>query len=140
MSLEENKAVVRRFVEEMQNKHNLDLIDEMFSPDFVDYSGRANPPTKEGLKPFFAFMFSVFPDMHFVIQQQLAEGDRVMTYKTFYGTHLGDFMGIPPTGKQVVFDNVDIFTVIDGQLAAHWAVGDNLTLMQQLGAIPAPAP
>jgi len=140
MSLEENKAVVLRFVEEVQNQHNLDLIDELFSPDFTDYSGRANPPTKEGLKPFFAFMFSAFPDLHFTIQQQLAEGDRVMTYKTFYGTHQGDFMGIPPTGKQVVFDNIDIFTVKDGQLTAHWTVGDNLSLMQQLGAIPAPTP
>ena len=140
MSLQENKAVVRRFVEEMQNQHNLDLIDELFSPDFVDYSGRANPPTKEGVKPFFAFMFSAFPDMHFAIQQQLAEGDRVMTYKTFYGTHQGDFMGIPPTGKQVVFDNIDIFAVKDGQLTAHWTVGDNLSLMQQLGVVPAPTP
>ena len=138
MSLQENKAVVRRFVDEMQNQHNLDLIDEMFSPDFVDYSGRAKPPSREGLKPFFAFMFAAFPDMHFVIHQQLAEGDQVMTYKTFYGTHLGDFMGIPPTGKQVVFDNIDIFTVKDGKLAAHWTVGDHLSLMQQLGVIPAP--
>jgi predicted ester cyclase len=70
----------------------------------------------------------------------LAEGDRVMTYKIFSSTHLGDFMGIPPTGKQVEFDSIDIFTVKDGQLAAHWAVGDHLTMMQQLGVIPAPAP
>jgi steroid delta-isomerase-like uncharacterized protein len=138
MSLEENKAVVRRFVEEMQNQHNLDLIDELFSPDFIDYSGRAKPPTIEGLKPFFAYMFSVFPDMRFTISQQLAEGDRVMTLKTFYGTHQGEFMGIPPTGKQVAFDNIDIFTVIDGKITEHWAVGDHLTLMQQLGVIPAP--
>ena len=138
MSLEENKTVVRRFVEEMQNQHNLDLIDELFSPNFVDYSGRTPPPSFEKLKPFFAFMFSAFPDLHFTIQQQLAEGDQVMTYKIFHGTHLGDFMGIPPTGKQVVFDNIDIFTVKDGKLTEHWTVGDMLSLMQQLGAIPAP--
>jgi steroid delta-isomerase-like uncharacterized protein len=138
MSLEENKAVVRRFVEEMQNQHNLDLIDELFSPDFIDYSGRAEPPTIEGVKSFFAYMFSVFPDMRFTISQQLAEGDRVMTLKTFYGTHQGEFMGIPPTGKQVAFDNIDIFTVIDGKITGHWAVGDHLTMMQQLGVIPAP--
>ncbi|MBP1703974.1 MAG: ester cyclase [Chloroflexi bacterium] len=138
MTLQENKDIVRRFVEEMQNQHNPDLIDEMFSPDFVDYSGRANPPTREGVRPFFAYLFNAFPDLRFEIQQQLAEGDRVMTYKVFYGTHLGDFMGIPPTGKQVVFDNIDIFTVKDGKLAAHWTVGDHLSLMQQLGVIPAP--
>lgn len=136
MSIQENKAVVRRFVEEMQNQHNLDMVDELFSPDFLDHSGRANPPTLEGVKPLFAFMFSAFPDMHFTIQQQLAEGDRVMTYKTFCGTHQGDFMGIAPTGKQVVFDNIDIFTVKDGKITEHWTVGDMLSMMQQLGVIP----
>ena len=138
MSLQENKAVVRRFVEVVQNQHHLDALDELFSPDFVDYSGRANPPTVEGTKALFTFMFTAFPDMHFTIRQQLAEGDQVMTYKTFHGTHQGTFMGIPPTGKQVAFDNIDIFTVKDGKITEHWTVGDMLSLMQQLSAIPAP--
>lgn len=136
MTIEENKAVVRRFVEVVQNQHNLDAIDELISPDFVDYSGRANPPGREGVRPFFAAMFAAFPDMHFTIQQQLAEGDQVMTYKTFYGTHLGEFMGIPPTGRQVAFDNIDIFTVVGGKITAHWTVGDHLTMLQQLGVVP----
>ena len=135
MSLQENKAVVRRFVDEMQNQHNLDLIDEMFSPDFVDYSGRAKPPSREGLKPFFAFMFAAFPDMHFVIHQQLAEGDQVMTRKTLHGTHRGPFMGIPATGKEVAVTFVDIFTVINGKITEHWSEGAALGILQQLGGI-----
>jgi steroid delta-isomerase-like uncharacterized protein len=138
MSVQENKAIVRRFVEELENQHNLDLIDEFFSPDFIDYSGRSNPPSRESLRPFFTYLFNAFPDIHFTILQQLAEGDQVMTYKIFSGTHLGDFMGIPPTGKQVAFDNIDIFSVKDGKLTGHWAVGDHLSLMQQLGVIPPP--
>ena len=74
------------------------------------------------------------------MSQLLAEGDQVVTYKTFYGTHQGDFMGIPPTGKQVAFDNIDILTVKGGKITEHWTVGDLLSLMQQLGAIPAPTP
>ncbi len=138
MSLEQNKAVVRHFVEEVQNQHNLAALDELVSPDFVDHSGTTSPPNLEGTKAFFAMMFTAFPDMRFEVRLQLAEGDKVVTYKTFHGTHQGPFMGIPATGKEVAFDNIDILTVIDGKITEHWAVGDMLSLMQQLGVVPAP--
>jgi len=138
MSLQENKALVRRFVEEVQNQHNLAALDELFSPDFVDHSGMTSPPNLEGTKGFFTMMFAAFPDMRFTIRQQLAEGDKVMTHKTFQGTHQGPFMGIPATGKQVAFDVIDILTVADGKITEHWTVGDMLSLMQQLGAVPTP--
>jgi steroid delta-isomerase-like uncharacterized protein len=138
MSLEQNKAVVRRFVEQVQNQHNLDALDELFSPDFVDHSGMSSPPNREGTRAFFTMMFAAFPDMRFEIRQQLAEGDRVMTYKTFHGTHQGPFMGIPATGKEVTFDNIDIMTVVEGRITEHWTVGDMLRLMQQLGVVPPP--
>lgn len=96
MSLEQNKALVRRFVEEVQCRHNLALVDEFFSPDFVDYGGIATPPNREGAKAAFVRLLDVFPDHHFTIRQQLAEGDKVMTCKVLRGTHLGPFMGIPP--------------------------------------------
>lgn len=137
MSLQENKALVRRYVEEVQSQHNLAAIDELFSPAFINHSNVADPPGTEGTKRFFAMLFTAFPDARFTIHLQLAEGDQVMTYKTLHGTHLGDFMGIPPTGKQVSFDGVDVFTVVDGKLAEHWSVSDVLGLMQQLGVIPA---
>lgn len=138
MSLQENKSVVRLFVEQVQNQHNLDALDELLSPNFVDHSGMTSPPGLEGTKAFFSIMFAAFPDMHFTIRQQLAEGDQVMTYKTFHGTHQGDFMGIPPTGKQVSFNVIDIFTVVEGKLSEHWTVSDMLSLMQQLGLVSPP--
>jgi steroid delta-isomerase-like uncharacterized protein len=138
MSLQENKALVRRFVEEMQNAHELDALDTFFSSDFVDHSGLSDPPTLEGSRGLFTMMFAAFPNMHFTIAQQIAEGDQVVTLKTFHGTHEGTFMGIPATGKQVEIDNIDIFTVRDGKLSEHWAVGDFLGMLQQLGAVPAP--
>ena len=101
MSLEQNKALVRRFVEEVQCQHNLAALDELFSPDFVDHSGMTNPPTLEGSRQFFSMMFAAFPDMRFVIRQQIAEGDKVLTHKTLQATQLGPFMGIPATGKAV---------------------------------------
>jgi len=137
MSLEENKALVRHFVEVVQNQHNLDAIDELYSPDFVDHSGTASLPGIEGTKVFFSMMFVAFPDMHFTIRLQLAEGDQVMTYKTFHGTHQGNFLGIPPTGKQVAVDAIDIVTVKDGKITEHWTVSDMLGMLQQLGVIPA---
>ncbi len=137
MSLEENKAVVRRYVEEVQCQHNLAALDHLFSPNFVDYSGMADPPSREGSRHLFAMMFAAFPDLHVTIRQQIAEGDKVVTYKTFRGSHRGPFMGIPATGQEVTFDVIDIVTVHDGQMAEHWMVGDMLRLMQQIGAVPA---
>ena len=138
MSLQENKALVRRFVEEVQNQHNIEALDKFFSQDFVDYGGMTNPPNLEGSKGLFTVLFAAFPDIRFTIRQQLAEGDKVMTRKTFQGTHQGPFMGIPATGKQVAFDVIDILTVADGKITEHWTVGDMLSLMQQLGAVPTP--
>lgn len=138
MSLEENKVLVRGFVEEVQNQHNLDALDTFFSPEFVDHSGTTNPPDLEGTKAFFAMMFRAFPDMRFEIRLQVAEGDKVVTDKTFHGTHRGPFMGIPATGKEVAFDNIDILTVTNDKITEHSAVGDMLSLMQQLGVVPAP--
>lgn len=139
MSLRENKKLVRRFVEEVQNQHNLAALDELYDPEMIDHSGMTDPPNTEGTRAFFTMMFAAFPDMHFTIRQQLAEGDKVMTFKTFHGTHLGPFLGIPATGNKVSFDNIDILTVRGGKITEHWAVGDMLSLMQQLGAVPGPS-
>jgi steroid delta-isomerase-like uncharacterized protein len=138
MSLEENKALVRRFVDEVQCRHNLAALDELYSPDFVDRSGMTDPPNLESARRFFGIMFAAFPDMHFVIRQQIAEGDKVLTHKTFHGTHLGPFMGIPATGKTVTIDVMDIYTVTGGRITEHWTVGDMLGMLQQLGVAPGP--
>lgn len=139
-SPQENKTQVRRFVEEIQNRHDLELIDELVSAEFVDHSGRAVPPNRDGMKAFLVNVFAAFPDARFTVHEQLAEGDKVMTYKTFHGTHKGAFMGIPPSGNEVAFDIIDVFTVRAGKLVEHWSVVDQLALMRQIGAIPSAAP
>jgi steroid delta-isomerase-like uncharacterized protein len=138
MSLEQNKDLVRRFVEEMQNQHDLAALDRFFSQDFVDHAGFAHPPTLAGAREFFIMFFAAFPDVHFTIHRQVAECDKVMTHKTCRATHQGPLWGIPATGKSVTFDVIDIFTVANGQLTEHWAVADFLSMMQQLGVVPGP--
>jgi len=138
MSAEQNKEVVRRFVEVIQNQHKLEALDEFFSQDYVDYGGMTHPPSIEGARAFFAANFAAFPDQHFVIHIQLAEGDKVMTYKTLHGTHEGEFLGISGTGNKIAFDIIDIFTVVGGKITEHRLVADRLTMMQQLGALPMP--
>ena len=138
MSTVENKAIVRRFVDEVQNRHDLGALDELFSPDFVDHSGISPSPGLEGTKQFFTMFFTAFPDIQATIHDQIAEGSKVVTRKTFHGTHQGEFMGIPPTGKRVAIDVIDIFRISDGKITAHWAVADMLGLMQQLGVVPPP--
>ena len=138
MTLEQNKAIVRRIVEEAQSGHDLSVVDELLATDLVDHSVPPGlPPTREGVKMQFAMFFSAFPDLHVVIHTQVAEGDQVVTRKTFHGTHMGDLMGIPPTGRPVTFDVIDILRVQNGKITDHWNIVDQLGLMLQIGALPA---
>ncbi len=139
---EENKALIRRFVDKAQSSGKdaaLATIDEMLSPDFAERSGvfPSFPTTRDGMKQLFAMLHDAFPDLRATIHDQIAEDDKVVTRKTFHGTHQGELMGIPPTGKEVAFDVIDILRIADGKLIDHWAVVDQLGLMQQIGAIPA---
>lgn len=138
MPTEKSKAIVLRFVDEVQNQHNISALDELFSPDFVDHSGISTQPNLDGTKQFFTMFFTAFPDIQVTIQDQIAVGDKVWSRKTFNGTHQGEFMGIPPTNKPVEIKVIDIHRVVDGKIIEHWAVADMLGLMQQLGAFPPP--
>lgn len=138
MSIEENKAIVLRFVDKVQCQHDLAAVDELFDADFVDHSSPSKGRGPQSVRQFFTMMFAAFPDMHFTVRQQIAEGDKVLTHKTFHGTHRGPFMGIPATGKEVSVEVMDIFTVTDGRIAEHWTVSDMLGMLQQLGAAPGP--
>ena len=141
MSAEQNKALIRRMVEELQSGHNLDVVDALFAADFVDHSVPPGlPSSREGVKMQFAMFFSAFPDLQVVIHDQVAEGDRVVTRKTFHGTHQGDLFGIPPTDRTVAFDVIDILCVQDGKITDHWNVVDQLGMMYQLGAMPTTEP
>jgi steroid delta-isomerase-like uncharacterized protein len=139
MSAEQNKALVRRLVEEVQSGHNLGLVNELLAADFVDHCVPPGlPPDREGVKMQFAMFLQAFPDLHVVIHEQVAEGDRVVTRKTFHGTHQGDLLGIPPSGRPVAFDVIDILRVRDGRITDHWNLVDQLGLMRQIGVVAAP--
>ena len=131
------KAAQRRFVEEFQTKNDVSVAEEMLADDFVDHTPFGPiPGTKEGVIQLFAMLRQAFPDLRAEIHDLLADGDRVVTRKTFHGTHQGEFLGIPPTNKSAAWDIIDIVTYRDGKIAEHWNVVDALSLMQQLGAVP----
>ncbi len=138
MSLAENKSIVRRVVEEAQSRGDMSVVDELFSQDFVDHNALPGlPPTREGVKLIFTMFRDAFPDLCATIHTQIAEGDKVMTHKTLSGTHQGDFLGIPPTGRQVDIAVIDILRLADGRITDHWNIVDQIGLLQQLGATPA---
>lgn len=139
---EANKATVRRLVEEIQNRHDLAQMDAFFAPNFINHLEAADDSAEltavERAKIVFRDMFAAFPDLHVTIQDQLAEGDRVVTHKLFRGTHQGTFMGLAPTGRQIAFAVIDILRLDQGKVVEHWAIQDRLALMQQLGLLSGP--
>jgi len=132
-----NKAAQRRFVEEYQSKGDVGVAEELLAPDFVDHTPMPPiPGTRDGVMQLFAMLRGAFPDLRAEIHDLLTDGDEVVTRKTFHGTHRGEFMGIPATGKEVAWDVIDIVRYRDGQMTDHWNVVDAYGLMHQLGAIP----
>jgi predicted ester cyclase len=132
---EENKALVRRYIEECWNWHNLDATDELVSPGYLNHA--ASPENQRaGAKYSLSWLFSVFPDHHFEIEDAVAEGDTVAVRGTCSGTHEGELLGIPPTGERFAAQQSHWFRVADGKVAEHWAVRDDLGMMQQLGVMP----
>ena len=130
---------VRGFVDEVQSGGNTDLIDEICSPEFVNHSAPPSlPADREGIKILTTMFKGAFPDSYFTVEDMVAEGDKVATRKTFHGTHEGEFMGIPPSGRSVSMGLIDIVRISEGKVVEHWSMGDNLGIMQQLGVIPQP--
>ncbi len=138
MSTEENKALSRRLIEEVWNQGNLAVIDELTAPNYVDHDPTGPIQGPEGMKQFVSMYLTAYPDTHFTIEDQIAEGDRVVTRWTARGTHKGPLMGIPPTGKQVTVAGISIDRVVNGKLVEDWSSYDALGMMQQLGVVPAP--
>ena len=139
MSAEVNKAIVRRFVEEVQNGDDLAALNALVAPGYVNHSAPPGvPPDREGLRQLTALFRAAFPDGRMTIEDMVAEGDRVATRKTFRGTHRGELLGIPPTGRAVAIALIDIVRLVDGQVVESWSAADDLGLLQQLGALPDP--
>src|SRR5918912_336768 len=137
--LEENKALVQRFVEEAFNKGNLDIADEVYAPRFFSH----DPSTPEGergpkdVKQFVNTYRSAFPDGHATVEDLIAEGDKVAYRWTYRGTHHGELMGIAPTGKEVTITGITIDRISGGRIEEEWNNFDQLGMLQQLGAVPA---
>jgi steroid delta-isomerase-like uncharacterized protein len=132
------KAVVRRNTEEVQGGGNFEVFEELFADDFLDHTPQpGRTPDKDGARQLYKILRTAFPDFHADIHWQLADGDRVTTYKTYHGTHRGEFLGVAPTGRQIQFETVDVMRVRNGKITEHWGVANLFSLMQQLGAWPA---
>jgi len=137
MEIEENKAVNRRLYEEIWNKGNLALIDEIIAEDFVFHrSGSPMVKGPEFYKGAYHFLKTAFPDLHITIEDVIAEGDKVMTRTTWQGTHKGEYMGLAPTGKQISATEINIDRYKDGKVIEGWGGVDRFDLLQQLGGIP----
>lgn len=137
---QENKALVRRAIEEVYNQGNLAIVDELVASDFVMHSASDEIHGPAGAKQFVTMLREAFPDLHVTIEDQIADGDKVVTRWSSEGTHLGEFQGIPPTGKHGMMTGIDIDRVGGGKIVECWVNEDDLGLLQQLGVIPAPEP
>ena len=136
-TLERNKELVRRVNEEVWTKGNLEILDELFSPDFVQHFLPVGSETK-GLDQFRVSIGShrkAFPDWAEQIKLIVAEGDLVATHFTSTGTNDGSFLGNPPTGKQIYINEMSIYRIADGRIVEQWLIPDLLSLSQQLGLV-----
>jgi steroid delta-isomerase-like uncharacterized protein len=137
MSTEDNKIAVRRFNEAF-NAGDLDGVAAVFAPNAVVHnSGAPDPLTVEGFKQFGGVFLTAFPGGKLTIEDLIVEGDKVVSRVTFRGTHKGDLMGIPATGKPVTVSAMIIDQFADGKIAESWRLFDQMAMMQQLGVIPA---
>ena len=137
---EQNKALVRRIIDEAWNRGDLAVIDEAFAPDYTEHNPRPGQETGiDGYKGGIRMLRAAFPDLHLELQELLAEGDRTAVRYTLHGTHEGELIGIPASGQRVASDGMVFAPFADGMVVERWGVQDMLTLLQQIGAFPAPA-
>ena len=136
MPAEANKAATQRFYQEVINGKNVDAIDELLTVDGVDHTFGSQ--SAEQAKQFIGMVHHAFPDLHAEVHDVIAEGDLVAARVTYSGTHQGEFVGIPATGRQTQTSGVDFFRMQGGRQAEHWGGPDMFSLLQQLGVMPAP--
>jgi steroid delta-isomerase-like uncharacterized protein len=134
---ERNKELVLRAVEEVWNGGNYSNLEDFLAPDFVVHTGVPGEEIHgpDAARQFYSLLRKAFPDLHFTIETQVAEADTVVTHCTMRGTHKGEFKGIPPTGKQISVKSVDIDRLVNGKVVECWGHMDELSLLQQIGAI-----
>ena len=136
---EDHAATMRLFYERV-NAHDVDGFMDLLAEDFTEHDEFPGlEPTREGVRHFFEAMLTAFPDLRFDAEDVFAAGDRGVARMRTTGTHRGEFMGIPPTGRRIDVQAIDIVRFgPDGKAVEHWGVSDSLTMMQQLGVVPEP--
>lgn len=139
MSVEENKAISRKGIEEGFNKGNLAVVDQIYASNHVNHDNPPGLPNNlEGLKQFIGMYRTAFPDLHTKIDYQIGEGDKVVTHWTATGTNKGSLMGMPATNKTATITGTTIERFAGGKIVETWNTYDQLGMMQQLGVIKAP--
>ena len=137
MSAEENKATIRRLVEEGWNKGDADATISANAPNYTNHSAApGTAPDSEGARHAALMYLRAFPDLHFTIEDQIAEGDKVVTRWSSTGTHQGEFLGVPATGKSGTCTGINITRFENGMIVEEWQNLDLLGVLQQLGALP----
>lgn len=139
MSAEQNKTISRRVPIEVFSQGRLEVIDEIFAPDFTEHMTRPPgvPAGREGIKAVASALRKGFPDLTYRVDLQIAEGDFVASYVTVSGTHKGEVFGMPATGKRAEWAESHIVKMVNGKITEHWGVGDQLGMLRQLGLAPA---
>jgi steroid delta-isomerase-like uncharacterized protein len=135
----ESEALVRRFFEEFCNGRREDVADEIVAADYVSHGPQAPPAEGPGGVKSRVSVYQDSLDGHWDVHEIFSAGDRVVARWTGSGTHLGELMGIAPTGKPISVEAISVFRIADGKIAEEWTVWDALGLLQQVGAVPAPA-
>lgn len=144
MAIDENKAIIRRYIEELWNGRNLAVADQLFAANYtIHQGGQLIPATPEFLGQSIATIISGLPDLRMAIDHLIAEGDLVVANWTNRGTQTGELplpgqQTLPPSGREVTFTKSATFRIAESKIAEVWYVSDRLTMMQQLGAIPSP--
>jgi steroid delta-isomerase-like uncharacterized protein len=140
MSTETNKAICRRYLAQVWNERRMDLLDEFVDENIVQYLGSLGGavPGAENMAAGMKMGLRAFPDLQLSVQDEIAEGDKVVFRWTMTATHQGEYLGIPATGKQIEQTGVAIYRLADARIVELWFYPDNVGLMQQLGALPTP--
>jgi steroid delta-isomerase-like uncharacterized protein len=136
MSTEENKAIIQRVTEEVYNKRNLAVADEINATNVIVHFPNIEVKGIEAYKKLVSEMFNAFPDLYSANDEVLAEGDTVAARYTMIGTHKGEFMGIAPTGKKVTMTGMSIAHFTEGKITESWGIMDTMGMLQQLGVMP----
>ena len=134
---ETNKVIVRRWFDEIYTKKRLELMDELHAEDFVWHGpSGATVTSRDGMRDLLRVYIAAFPDVHFTVEDQMSDGDQVVTRWSARATHSGEFEGTAPTGNSIMFTGITISRLENGQLVEEWENFDEMSLMRQIGAVP----